>query len=64
MKIFRIVFLLFLCLLCHSHKSYADDNNPVEDERAMVVEGNARFTILTSQLLRMEWNENAVFEDL
>ena len=29
----------------------------------MVVEGNARFTILTSQLLRMEWNENAVFED-
>ena len=63
MKIFRIVFLLFLCLLCHSHKSYADDNNPVADERAMVVEGNARFTILTSQLLRMEWNENAVFED-
>lgn len=33
------------------------------DEGAIVVCGNARFTILTSRLIRMEWSENGKFED-
>lgn len=31
--------------------------------QAFVVRGNVRFTILTSQLVRMEWSEDGVFED-
>ena len=29
----------------------------------MVVSGNARFTVLTSQLIRMEYSDTGVFED-
>ena len=29
----------------------------------MVLSGHARFTILTPQLVRMEWAEDGVFED-
>ncbi|HEU5452636.1 MAG TPA: TIM-barrel domain-containing protein [Terriglobales bacterium] len=38
-------------------------NNPVADHKAMVVVGNARFTVLTPQLIRMEWAEDGKFED-
>ncbi len=33
------------------------------DPAAVVTSGNARFTVLTPRLIRMEWSENAVFED-
>ena len=36
---------------------------PKASEDAVVVAGNARFTVLTSQLIRMEWSEDGVFED-
>ena len=38
-------------------------NDPKADEKALVVAGNARFTVLTPQLIRMEWSENGKFED-
>ena len=38
-------------------------DNPKANEKAVVVAGNARFTVLTSQLIRMEWAEDGVFED-
>ena len=38
-------------------------DNPKADENAVVVAGNARFTVLTPQLIRMEWSEDGVFED-
>ena len=37
--------------------------NPVADPKAVVVLGNARFTVLTSQLIRMEWAADGKFED-
>ena len=37
--------------------------NPVADPRAVVIDGHARFTILTPQLIRMEWSADAKFED-
>lgn len=37
--------------------------NPVADPKAVIVEGNARFTVLTPQLIRMEWSPDAHFED-
>lgn len=40
-----------------------DHENPVADPGAVVVCGNARFTVLTPELIRMEWNENGKFED-
>ena len=36
---------------------------PKAAEGAVVVAGNARFTVLTPQLIRMEWSEDGVFED-
>ena len=37
--------------------------NPVADPKAQVVEGKARFTVLTPRLLRLEWAADGVFED-
>ncbi|HKN59541.1 MAG TPA: hypothetical protein VJW93_00070, partial [Candidatus Acidoferrales bacterium] len=37
--------------------------DPVADSRAIVTVGHARFTILTPQLIRMEWAADAKFED-
>ncbi len=37
--------------------------DPVADPRAIVTVGHARFTILTPQLIRMEWAADAKFED-
>lgn len=37
--------------------------NPVADPHAVGVLGNARFTVLTPQLIRMEWAADGKFED-
>ena len=37
--------------------------NPVADPKAVVTVGNARFTVLTPQLIRMEWAADGKFED-
>jgi alpha-glucosidase len=37
--------------------------SPVADPKAVVTLGNARFTVLTSQLIRMEWAADGKFED-
>ncbi len=37
--------------------------NPVADPGAIIISGQARFTILTAQLVRMEWSADAKFED-
>ena len=37
--------------------------NPKADPQAVVTTQHARFTILTPQLIRMEWSEDGVFED-
>ena len=38
-------------------------NNPKAADNAVVVYGNARFTVLTDRLIRMEWAEDSIFED-
>jgi alpha-glucosidase len=37
--------------------------NPVADSNAVVVAGHARFTVLTPELIRMEWAADGKFED-
>ena len=57
---------LMLCiLLCGAGFSAnaQDDFAPVADKAAQIVAGNARFTVLTPRLIRMEWAEDGVFED-
>jgi len=38
-------------------------DNPVADPKAIVTVGNARFTVLTPELIRMEWSAAGEFED-
>ncbi len=38
-------------------------NDPVADPSAVVKFDNARFTVLTDRLVRMEWAEDGIFED-
>jgi alpha-glucosidase len=52
--------------LIHSPVEAADAPNgyePVADPRAVVTTAHARFTILTPQLIRMEWAADGKFED-
>ena len=37
--------------------------NPIADPKAVVTVGNARFTVLTPELIRMEWAADGKFED-
>ena len=43
--------------------SAAAQNDPKAAPEAVVTCGNARFTVLTPRLVRMEWSADGVFED-
>ena len=51
--------ILFASGLDYSTASY----EPVADPRAVVTIGSARFTVLTPELIRMEWASDRKFED-
>ncbi len=55
--------LLLLPLLLWAPVLVSAKDNPVADPAAVVVAGNARFTVLTDRLIRMEWSEDGRFED-
>ena len=61
----RILFAVFAALLAAVTVNAEStlDADPRASEQAVVVAGNARFTVLTPQLIRMEWSEDGVFED-
>ena len=53
-------------LLCHiliALLPLVSAGMPLARQEATVQSGNARFTVLTPQLIRMEWAEDGVFED-
>ena len=60
-----VCLLLGICFLLVGAPlaSAQQKDNPVADPKAIVVSGNACFTILTPQLIRMEWAEDGKFED-
>ncbi len=37
-------------------------NTPIDNPKAIVASGNARFTVLTPELIRQKWSENGIFE--
>lgn len=55
------IFALLTALVCALSPAIAD--NPKADAKAVVTSGNARFTVLTPQLIRMEWSADGQFED-
>ena len=59
MKRLLSVLILFLPLSLTA----GQDWNPQASDEAVVIVGNARFTVLTDRLVRMEWSEDGVFED-
>ena len=54
--------ILFVCVIV-SLVSWAQGYNPVADERAIVTSGNMRFTVLTPEMIRIEYSEDKQFED-
>ncbi len=50
-------FVLLICVVSVAQ------NNPVADPKAIVTSGSARFTVLTPQMIRMEWSADSKFED-
>lgn len=57
-KLFKLFMFLFIPVLI-----IAKQYNPLANPNAVIKTGNVRFTILTSGVVRMEWAENAKFED-
>ncbi len=57
--------ILTICLtfLMAIPVSFAQGEDPVANPKAVVIDGNVRFTVLTPQLIRMEWSETGNFED-
>ena len=62
-KCLRSVLLAGFFICSPIFLSVCQTNNPVADPKALVTSGGARFTILAPELIRMEWSENATFED-
>ncbi|HKD85643.1 MAG TPA: hypothetical protein VKB58_12905 [Terriglobales bacterium] len=65
--IFAVLWLAALSLPALAQLSAEDHApnlyDPVADPRSEVVSGHARFTVLTPQLIRMEWSDEGKFED-
>jgi Alpha-glucosidases, family 31 of glycosyl hydrolases len=61
MKHFAGILLLLLVLI--PARLLAGESNPTAAPEATVVCGNARFTVLTDRLVRMEWAADGRFED-
>ena len=57
------VVALLLSLAASAAALGQQQSNPVADPRSVIVEGAARFTVLTPQLIRMEWAPGKQFED-
>ena len=62
MKRILLSAVLLACML-FAAESRGNEYNPKADNRAVVVAGNARFTLLTSRAVRMEWCVAEPFED-
>jgi alpha-glucosidase (family GH31 glycosyl hydrolase) len=64
----RLASVAILLILGWTPRAFAQSspparNNPAADPRAVIVSGEARFTVLTPQLIRMEWDADAKFEE-
>ena len=61
----HLLLLVFLvvALLCPSCDAATKPMQPLADPAAITVVGNARFTVLTSHILRLEWSASQQWQD-
>ena len=59
----RHYFALFTFFLGVASAFAQTESNPVANPQAVVTEGNARFTILTPEMVRIQYSKKALFED-
>ncbi|GJG34600.1 alpha-xylosidase [Xylanibacter ruminicola] len=57
----RILTLLFICLSINT--AWAQELNPVAHPDAVVRSGKARFTVLTPEMIRIQYSDRSLFED-
>src|SRR5580704_2321014 len=67
-RIFLSLTLLVLAIspivsYANTSENKVGNYDPIADHRSVVIAGSARFTILTPQLIRMEWASDGKFED-
>ena len=55
--------LRLLPILCLLMALNAIAQNPSASKEAMVISGNARFTVLTPEMIRIEYSDKGIFED-
>ena len=60
-KAARIVALSLLAITFGANAG--NNDNPVANPKAIVESGNARFTVLTPEMIRIEYSDKGVFED-
>lgn len=58
-NLFTFILALFTVMQSYAQEEY----NPVADPDAVVQSGNMRFTVLTPQMIRIQYSSNKVFED-
>ena len=59
----RKLFLSFMTAAVLSSGAHTATPDPVANANAVVTCGNARFTVLTPEMIRIEYSETAQFED-
>ena len=55
--------LALLIVLFSLHSIWAQNLNPVAHPDAVVRSGKARFTVLTPEMIRIQYSDRALFED-
>lgn len=60
---FYCSFLFWILVITCSHIHAQEQLNPVADPAAVVISGNARFTVLTNKMIRIEYSSTGKFED-
>lgn len=58
-----IMLMMSSCLLSTPSIAQVVVNDPVATSQAVITCGNARFTVLTPEMIRVEYSEQAKFED-
>lgn len=62
-KKWKTIICLVALLMLATAKTSASDNNPVANPEAVVICGKARFTVLTPEMIRIEYSAKGIFED-
>ena len=57
------ILLLLTLIGCAAQMGAAPVNNPVANPKAVIQAGNARFTVLTPEMIRIQYSDRQLFED-